>query len=66
MSKLITKKIAIITAGLLLVGCTASYLGQRISLNLVEIKAKQEGVYCYKKDNGDAFCVIYAGGPQDD
>ena len=54
------KKLLIITGlGLIfLVGC-ASYLGDRMSLNFVQIKAKQKGIYCYEVDT-DSFCLFDA------
>lgn len=50
----------LITIAFLLSGCCGeATLAEKISLSLVQTKAKVNGKYCYQTDNGDKFCVSH-------
>ena len=46
--------------GSILVACGYG-LGQQISLAIVERTAKATTTYCYIKDSGEEFCMLYKG-----
>jgi len=58
------RKTMILIVGVITISAVAalacrSSLADRISLNLIQIKAKQLGEYCYATDNNDNFCLKY-------
>ena len=51
----------IIFIGMFISACVGVGLGDRLSLNFIQIKAKADGIYCYISDAKDKFCMKYEG-----